>query len=250
MPATCSPFRAVQWLAIVVCAVASLALLGGCRGRGVTGPSVPLAGAIGTGGSAAHELPAPAPVAIAPVYSVTADWPAAGSTITGAIPASSWRTVREPSRILSRLRISGLAPGHVYNVHFVFFNYPEFCTFGSTQYSPPAACGAFGPTDPRDGGIPETGFSVVNYPGVRVGPSGAVVFEHKLGEDPPSEVITGAGLTNPLGAQVFANVVDKGPELPAGPLRDLQYNTLRGGCTGPPFFGPYPCTFAGNGLLR
>jgi hypothetical protein len=34
---------------------------------------------------------------------------------------------------------------------------------------------------------------------------------------------------------VFANVEDKGPELPLGPDRDLQYTTLRGGCIGPPF---------------
>ena len=196
------------------------------------------------------ELPAASPASLASVYSVTPTWPAPGSTLTGTIPRSSSLMVRGDDRIISRLRIAGLTPGHVYNVHFVYFNHPEHCTNGGPRYSPPARCDAFGPTDMGDGAIPETEFSVVNYPGILAGPSGMAVFTHRLGEDPPSEVVTGPGLTNPLEAQVFANIEDKGPELPAGPGRDLQYNTLRGGCTGPPFFGSYACVIVGNSLIR
>lgn len=233
--------------------VASLILaVAACAGHDATAP----ADAVGSDGEVVSQhgvfpdLPASSPARIAPVYSVTPDWPARTGMITGNIPRSSWLTVRHDTGITSNLRVAGLTPGHVYNVHFVIFNYPGHCTGGDPRYVPPTACGAFGPTDPGDGTIPDVQFSVINYPGTVVGPDGSVVFAHRLGVDAPSEVVTGPGLVNARGALVFANLQDKGPQLPPGPERELQSRTLRGGCLGPPFFGTYPCIIVANSLLR
>lgn len=223
-----------------------------CVGNDATAP----AETVGSGGEVVSQqtvfpdLPASSPARIAPVSSVTPDWPARTALLTGTIGRSSWLTVRHDTRITSRLRVTGLIPGHVYNVHFVIFNFPEHCTDGDPRYAPSTACGAFGPTDPGDGSIPEVQFSVINHPGVLVGADGSVVFAHKLGVDAPSEVVTGPDVVNARGALIFANVEDKGPQLPPGPERELQYRTLRGGCLGPPFFGTYPCIIVANSLLR
>lgn len=141
------------------------------------------------------------------------------------------------------VKVRNITPGHVYVFSAVVFNHPEFCVEGEDRFPEAGPCKANGPSDRRDGAIPEVEFWVATFPG-KVSKNGHVRFAIDLGEDTPSEVIVGPGLTNPLGAVISNGVMDKGPELPEGdPLRWAQFHTLKGGCQGPPSFGPLPCSW-------
>jgi hypothetical protein len=143
------------------------------------------------------------------------------------------------------IRVGGLTPGHVYLYEVVAFNHPEFCVHGGTQFPEPSPCWSAGAADLVDGAIPETGHYVAAY-GAKVATTTRLRFVVDLVADEPTEIFHGTGLTNPNGAMIAVGILNKGPELPEGdPLRFAQFNSIRGGCQGPPFFGPLRCEFVG-----
>lgn len=151
----------------------------------------------------------------------------------------------ESNQVLNLVEVSGVTPGHVYLYEIVAFNHPEHCRHGSTQFPEPSPCWSAGAENLVDGAIPEAGHFVAAF-GAKVAESDRVDFVFDLTQDTPTEVFHGSGLTNPMGAWIAVGVLDKGPELPdTDTLRTAQFNSIRGGCQGPPFFGPLRCEFVG-----
>lgn len=149
------------------------------------------------------------------------------------------------NRARNIIRLGGLTPGHVYLYELAAFNHPEFCVHGRTQFPEPSPCWSQGPTNLLDGTIPEADYYVAAYR-AKVARTTRLRFAVDLVGDEPTEIFLGTGLTNPSGAFIAVGILDKGPELPEGhPLRSAQFNSIRGGCQGPPFFGPLTCEFAG-----
>ena len=147
--------------------------------------------------------------------------------------------------VLSLVEVSGVRPGHVYLFEIVAFNHPEHCRQGSTQFPEPSPCWSAGAENLVDGRIPEAGHFVAAY-GAQVARGDRVAFAFDLMRDTPTEVFHGSGLMNPAGAWIAVGVLDKGPARPVDDsLRDAQFNSIRGGCEGPPFFGPLRCEFVG-----
>lgn len=176
--------------------------------------------------------PARFPVSTDPIVD-----PANGHSVLIRSPASG--------EVLSLVEVSGVTPGHVYLYEIVAFNHPEHCRHGSTQFPEPSPCWSAGAENPVDGKIPEAGHFVAAY-GAQVARSDHVAFAFDLMRDTPTEVFHGSALTNPVGAWIAVGVLDKGPALPVGDtLRNAQFNSIRGGCQGPPFFGPLRCEFVG-----
>jgi len=149
------------------------------------------------------------------------------------------------NQVLNLVEVSGVTPGHVYLYEIVAFNHPEHCRQGSNQFPEPSPCWSAGAGNPIDGSIEEAGHFVAAY-GAKVARSNRVDFVFDLMNDRPTEVYHGSGLTNAVGAWIAVGVLDKGPELPkTDSLRNAQFNSIRGGCQGPPFFGPLRCEFVG-----
>ena len=146
------------------------------------------------------------------------------------------------------VKLKDLTPGHVLVLATIVFNHPEHCVEGEDRLPTPGPCTANGPADPRDGGIPEVGFSADAWAHTTVDDNGTARFNVDFGEAAPtwsSPANTGSGIENPEGAVVVVYVQDKGPLAEAGPLREAQVRTLFGGCGGPPAFGPLTCTGVG-----
>ena len=132
--------------------------------------------------------------------------------------------------------------GHVQVFYTVIFNYPEYCREPDDRFPETSPCSANGAADRRDGLIPEVQFSIETWAYDVVGRNGKSTFRVDLSNDAPLENFAGGpGLVNPRGAVIGTGVMDKGPLAPEGPLREMQTQTLFGGCQGPPAFGPLPC---------
>lgn len=138
--------------------------------------------------------------------------------------------------------VENVTPGNVYVYVMSPFNNPEHCEFTEDRFlGVPYPCRANGPLDRLDGLDPATGFYVGTYGG-HVARKARVRFRVDVVRDAPTEVIVGSGVTNAAGMMFYGGVMDKGPALPEGhPLHWAQFNTLKGGCQGPPAFGPLPC---------
>ena len=151
----------------------------------------------------------------------------------------------EGGHVFNLVEISGVTPGHVYLYEVVAFNHPEHCQHGSSQFPEPSPCWSAGAENLVDGAIPETGHFVAAF-GAKVAESERVTFAFDLMQDVPTDIFHGTALTNPAGAWIAVGILDKGPELPeSDPLRVAQFESIRGGCQGPPTFGPLRCEFAG-----
>jgi hypothetical protein len=151
---------------------------------------------------------------------------------------------RTTSGAVADATLKDQVPGHVLVYTTFSWNYPQYCVEGENRLPEPGPCRGNGPTDPRDGLIPEALLGVDTWANAIVGETGKVSFHVDLTHDMPmwSSPINGSpGLVNPEGAVFHTYVLDKGPLAPAGPLRDAQLFTLFGGCQGPPAFGPLPC---------
>jgi len=135
-----------------------------------------------------------------------------------------------------------VTPGNVYVYAVTPFNSPEHCEFIEDRFlGVPYPCRANGPLDRLDGLDPRTGFYVATYAG-REAKNHQVGFRIDVVHDTPTEVLVGSGVTNVAGMMFYAGVMDKGAALPEEhPLYWAQRNTLKGGCQGPPAFGPLPC---------
>lgn len=151
--------------------------------------------------------------------------------------------VRRQGTAINQVRVvDNITPGNVYVYVMSPFNHPEHCEYTEDRFlGVPYPCRANGPLDRLDGLDPATGFYVGTYGG-HVARKARVHFRVDAVRDMPTEVIVGAGVTNAAGMMFYGGVMDKGPALPEGhPLRWAQFNTLKGGCQGPPAFGPLPC---------
>ena len=154
--------------------------------------------------------------------------------------------IRRRGTAINYVRVAeNVTPGNVYVYAMTPFNNPEHCAFKEDRFlGVPYPCRANGPLDRLDGLDPATGFYVGTYGG-HVAEKRQVRFRVDAVRDTPTEVIVGSGVTNPAGMMFYGGVMDKGPALPEGhPLRWAQFNTLKGGCQGPPAFGPLPCRWA------
>lgn len=152
------------------------------------------------------------------------------------------RLIRSPDEPKATARLSNQTPGNVLVYTTITFNHPEYCREGEDRMPRPGPCRGNGPTDPRDGLIPEVQISADVWASVVVGEDGVADFAIDFASAVPLQSINGGpGIVNPEGAVVFSYVLDKGPVVAEGPLRGVQLNTAYGGCQGPPAFGTLPC---------
>ena len=135
--------------------------------------------------------------------------------------------VRTESGISASLHSSGLPAGQAVTMWFVVFNHPEFC--------------ASSPCGPADIPNPEVKFDALYGGGHVIGGTGTANFGGRLAVGDASgsllveQGMTGVGLLNPLGAEVFLMLHLHGPAS-TGQVLKSQISSFLGGCQ--TFLGP------------
>lgn len=156
---------------------------------------------------------------------VVASGPAASSSVRwlsdfSEVPGSSASLVSNPNGATTALQTSDL-PAGTYTTWWLIWNNPDAC-----QNPNPILVGT--QCTLADKGNSEVGFSVVYGTGHVVGSNGVGNFGSYLKKDDLTKVRSGAGLTNPMGAEIHVVVRYHG-ELEAGIVPE-EIHTFGGGC--------------------
>jgi hypothetical protein len=136
---------------------------------------------------------------------------------TEVVPNSGSQLIRTKDGVYMTLHTSGLVPGTVATVWWVFFNNPGAC--GTT------------PCTTADLGNEDVQASVLIAAGRLVGTDGTADFGSFRAVGDATGAIQGSGLTNPMRAEIHLAVRSHGPAMLDDPeaLR-MQLGTFNGGC--------------------
>jgi hypothetical protein len=165
-------------------------------------------------GAVVIALGAPAALAAATPAPQSTTSPVLGSSATplvsdGTVVPNAYSTLlRDQDGVTARLNTSKLPAGTVDTMWWIIFNHPEKCTHGSGGYK----CGA------ADIGDPATDASVMFADGRAVGTAGTAHYGASLDVGDPTGALVGygtaAGLTNPMGAEIWLIVHGHGVIVP------------------------------------
>lgn len=127
---------------------------------------------------------------------------------------------REATGLTMQLHAVDLPIGTVVTVGWIIFNHPQYCRYGDAFGS---GCGM------RDASILGVQASVVYAAGLVVGQNGTGDFAARLAVRDASQVVSGPGLLNPLGADIHLLVNSAGK--PLRPELEDQLHAFHADCS-------------------